>query len=738
MKSKVKKISIGLIGLIAVFILGKILIGVNFIYLFKVWLSLMIIGIIFYPITSIIFKSFNDKGWIFSKIIGVAITAVVVWWLSYIRIIKFSTFSIYFMLAIALIITLFVFFIKKVNVKEYVKSIPLNHIIVTEIIFVISLTCWIYIRSYKVPIDAGTEQFMNYGFMNKIMNSSNFPVEDIWFSGNHINYYYFGQYIAAFINMVSGIDAKPGYGLMLSLVSSMTVVMPFSIALNLGISIFKKYRQYIIKKFLPYVLAIVAGLSVAIGGTLYYPVYNWIIPRAENDEYSYWEAVRYIGYRPETNDKTITDIPAYSNVAQDLHAHYTDLIFVFTTLAILLALLYKERKDEEEYLPLWSLSVFLLGIILGVQKMTNYWDFPIYGVVISIILIANNLLKYKITPNNIINTIGQVITVFATEELVTIPFTHDLYMSSNQVLFTGIMSPLYKLAVLWALPTICVIFNFILLIIKVVKQKQINFIDRVRNLEKSDIFVILIGLCAVGLVIMPEIVYVKDIYGDEYKRANTMFKLTYQAFVLFSISSSYVVIKYLVEKGSRIKNIIAAILLIIHLSTFSYGISAIQLQMKYNKQTNDLANVEGYIKKYYKYDYDAIQWIKENISKDEVILEKVSGSYEVNGRISVFTGNPTVLAWYGHEWIWRSDKDYLAPLEQKNRWNKIFELYTCGDSKKIKEIAKDYNISYVYVGELENQEIAYNIDSIVESGEIVYQKFDNESNKYIYLIKIDK
>ena len=36
-----------------------------------------------------------------------------------------------------------------------------------------------------------------------------------------------------------------------------------------------------------------------------------------------------------------------------------------------------------------------------------------------------------------------------------------------------------------------------------------------------------------GLILIPEIVYVRDIYEKTAPRANTMFKLTYQAYILF-------------------------------------------------------------------------------------------------------------------------------------------------------------------------------------------------------------
>ena len=43
----------------------------------------------------------------------------------------------------------------------------------------------------------------------------------------------------------------------------------------------------------------------------------------------------------------------------------------------------------------------------------------------------------------------------------------------------------------------------------------------------------IMGLCAIGLVLIPELVYVRDIYENGNARANTMFKLTYQAYIMF-------------------------------------------------------------------------------------------------------------------------------------------------------------------------------------------------------------
>ncbi len=53
--------------------------------------------------------------------------------------------------------------------------------------------------------------------------------------------------------------------------------------------------------------------------------------------------------------------------------------------------------------------------------------------------------------------------------------------------------------------------------------------------EPADRLLAAIFLMGLFLILLPEIVYVVDIYSGDYKRANTMFKFTYQAFVLLSL-----------------------------------------------------------------------------------------------------------------------------------------------------------------------------------------------------------
>ena len=44
-----------------------------------------------------------------------------------------------------------------------------------------------------------------------------------------------------------------------------------------------------------------------------------------------------------------------------------------------------------------------------------------------------------------------------------------------------------------------------------------------KSVTLPDLFAVVMGLCAIGLVLIPELVYVRDIYESGNARANTMF-----------------------------------------------------------------------------------------------------------------------------------------------------------------------------------------------------------------------
>src|SRR5690606_36981954 len=91
----------------------------------------------------------------------------------------------------------------------------------------------------------------------------------------------------------------------------------------------------------------------------------------------------------------------------------------------------------------------------------------------------------------------------------------------------------------WQLLTIYGLFLFFSLSLFIFYLRFIKYV-----LNKIDYFVSIIILYSFFLLMIPEFIYAKDIYPQHY-RANTMFKLSYQAFMMLSIASSYSAVRVL-------------------------------------------------------------------------------------------------------------------------------------------------------------------------------------------------
>lgn len=704
------------------------------------WLTILIIGISFMPLTSLIFDSFNDKGYLFSKTIGIAISGYILWLLSSFHILKFSGISALLILLICIIINLFIYY---KNPKIFTKDI-IKICIKEEVCFLIIFVIFIYIKGFK-PEACGTEKFMDFGFMTSLMRNDYMPPEDLWFAGKNLNYYYLGQYFATFISKLSFLEVKYTYNLMLIMIATLACMLPYSIVYNITkkISLLKNENR----KVIPFLSGIIASLAIVAAGNMHYTIYKWIIPfinkiRKVDMEYKYWfpNSTRYIGYFPETNDKTIHEFPSYSFILGDLHAHVINIIFVLTLIGVLFAWLnirdnmeYNRKKDninlkkEVFYNP----KIIIIGFFIGIFHITNFWDFPIYYVVSGAVILFSNIRVYNYKKEVIKLTFIQGVFIMGISKLIALPFTIKFDQISSKIRIVVAQTPFYQWMVLWGLPVLLVLFFIIYINSDLNKQK-----GKLKDILYSpDLFIILLGLCAIGLLLIPEIVYVEDIYGN-HKRANTMFKLTYQAFILFGICFGYIFTRIIVfSKNLKIK-LLTILFVLLFSSTLLYSINATNnwFGKIYDYKGYKSLDATKYIADKMPDDDLAIKWINENIKGSPVILEANGESYSDYQRISVNTGLPTVLGWEVHEWLWRSDYGIVD-----KRKKDVEDIYTSSDIDLVKSLIEYYNISYIYIGKLEIDKFDNVNHSLLKSlGEVVYILSPDLAKEYqTYIIKIN-
>lgn len=689
------------------------------------WAALLLLGFVFQPVAVILFNRFHDNGWVFSKAIGLAVSAWLLWYFSSFKLLKFSQANCYIIIFVCLLINIALFKLyekfsgTKIKLKEAYSPNKIAEMINAEAVFFCIFGIWCYLKGFNAKA-YGTEKFMDYGFLTAILKSDYMPAHDLWLSGEGINYYYVGQYISAFFIRVTGVGAGYGYNLMLMTLAAMGFSLPYSIGYNLmrlNRIEMQREEKFVLtedkKKFVCKLAGILSGLALSIAGSMHFPIYKWIVPRINRitgkavDGYWFADATRYIGYNPETNDKTIHEFPSYSFVLGDLHAHVINIIFVLSVVALLLAWLMnrKAKMDiaksadgacklnilKEVLSPQLIFCMFFIGLF----HMTNYWDFPIYFVVCGAVVLFSNLITYRYKKEARILTVVQAAAFIVVWTLVALPFTLSFDSISSAIKFCTKHTPLYQLLILWGLPAALVLIFVGLKIREYVKSEHRHFLD---SLSASDLFVFIIGLCGLGLVLLPEVIYVVDIYGDAYQRSNTMFKLVYQAFMLLALAMSYIVVKLRYFSNSDTVRKTALVGTVLLCSTFLYFFEACEDWFSSYYKTLDASQ---FLAEESPDDAKGVEWINKNVPDDAVVLEMCGTSYTFFNRISVFTGNQTVLGWRTHEWLWRSSGAKEYPQVVSDRHTDIINIYTSTNVKEVRLLLDKYNVDYIYVGEAE-------------------------------------
>lgn len=212
-----------------------------------------------------------------------------------------------------------------------------------------------------------------------------------------------------------------------------------------------------------------------------------------------------------------------------------------------------------------------------------------------------------------------------------------------------------------------------------------------------------VALLLVGLV---ELVYLRDPYGGELYRMNTVFKETHLAFTLLAVVAP-VLLGWLRRRRPAMAVVGAVVVLAAGLP-----------------QLANLASHGGPIPA----GWNGLNWMGagdreaaaflRRAPRGTALVEAVGDAYSDAARMSVASGVPAVLGWENHERVWRGGA--ISP-ELDRRKRLVEKLYSCGDALEVHRIATELNARYVVVGSLEEKKyLPAALHAVEEAGSVVF------------------
>lgn len=637
--------------------------------LIKVYLWSWVWQLLAWPWVKKFGRGLEDGGWALARVLSSLIVASVIFTVSMCGVKANTDLGLSITIALMLFVSIFFWYQRDRLHKNNLKLIVIEEtLLLSGIIFAGTM------RGFWPALDS-LEKYMDFGFIYQYLLSSSLPVTDMWFAGKQINYYSFGHFWQSILIRLWGEKPTIGFNLALAYAFGINLSLCFSV----GVNLLKKESTQ--KKIAAGLFA--AGLTMFGGNT---HIVWWVIKN-----HGLWEGATPYWYALATRfiDHTIHEFPSYTFTIGDLHAHLMDIPIVLTFIAIFIEWsgVIKE-KVSNIYMEV------VMGFLLGVMMMTNTWDCLIY-ILLLVIFCIGKILERK--THWAIYIRGALI-IGGMAIITAVPWWWSFQQIATGVVFVTEKTPLWQLANVWLI--------------------QILFGILAMWLFRKNIAVKSLIILAFMLIIFPEIFYFKDIY-DNFPRANTMFKLTYQAFIILSLFGGAITWKLFNKNGWVLALLSLAVQVILMVYPFtSYPNFYVNFKKYYG------LDGEVWIENYIGDKYGAIQYLKQH-RNGKTLAEYPGESFTLSNPTAVFSGVPEILGWRSHEELWRNNL-----IEIGSRIEEVRILFEDPTSTRAKRIIDKYNLGWILVGREERAHYQVHYFGLTQIGEKVWEEGDN------FLIKI--
>ncbi len=618
-------------------------------------------------------------------------------------------------------------------------------------VFTLFFFTYVSFRSYNADI-GGTEQPMDFMYLNATLTSPEYPPHDPWLAGERASYYYFGYLQAGLLTATAGVPASTGYNLSLAYTFGAAAAGIASLAFALARwALGVRARRWAIwagalaAAFLLFLGSISAIFEwSAAHGNYNRSVYEafgveWMIPCSPGqtgdcytgpvvDRTTAWYPTEFWfwwrGSRIIPN--TITEFPFFSFLLGDLHPHVMSIPLVLLSIGLSASVWRGRRRLSWQSHRANPFPGLALAIIFGALAFQNAWDLLTFSAVLVLAVLARN---YRRGPPReaLLGAASYLAPLFLVAGLAYTPWYLDFSSQAQGLkpyvgagtrpehafLQFGPLLAAALLALTWSFRRANreVISNALTatawlpllpllgwMILAAINSDFGNGLEArggggwltlavygmtawllagsalVLSIRRSGAaFVLALLSIAAMLLYGAELFFIKDVFFTSVPRLNTVFKLSYQAWMLLSVGGAVAAVVALNRaiSGQNRAGWLALPMGVLACAGLFYPVLASANRTDgFEKETaiDGLASLARSNPD----EYALTRWMQDNTNPGDVVIEasgrtwrrdpsgaaavtEPGNDYTNAGRISARTGLQAPLGWFFHEIQWRGE-----------------------------------------------------------------------------------
>jgi len=714
-----------------------------------VWLAaLYVLGLLASPLAWWLFRPLGDRGHLLGRALGLLLVSWLAWLGASVDFAPFSRPTVALALVLVGAGSLAVLRFRREEMDAFLRG-RWRLLLAEEALFLVAFLSFLALRWANPDLwhpYRGGEKPMDLAYLNAVVRSAWMPPYDPWFVGGYIHYYYFGQVMAGSLVLLTRVPTHLAYNLLVPTFFALVVGGAFSLGFGLAWARWPGRLRKAVGVGLA--SALLVGVAGNLDGAVQLLQGAWeALHGRPFPAFDYWRSSRMMP--PDPPGFEITEFPFFTFLFADLHAHMLAMPLHLMALALGLRLWLGDAGRERS--ASYALAFLALALTVSALWATNAWDFPTYlGLAGLTVAVGAWVRRGGGAPDGgtlfraglrVALLVGLALLLFQPYFQRTESFYNRVHLSGTQTalwqylgihgLFVFVLVPW----VLWALgrglggrlrrPGALVAGA--VLLAGVLTAGLVGYLtaslllllalacalEALRRLAQAPAGAVPLAypllLAGLGFALGAG-VDLFTVEGD-IERMNTVFKIFFQAWVLLALASAFALGDLELGWALRppaLRRAWQAGLALLVLSVSVYPVLGTRARLGDRFQVlpptlDGTAFMEVAVYQdpngpmELRWERDALGWLWKAVEGTPVVLEGVTPIYRWGGRVSAYTGLPTVIGWEWHQiqqrWAYRD--------RVLRRVAEVNAFYSTADPERAQAVLDRYGVEWVVVGQVE-------------------------------------